>query len=55
MYKGEYIALVNGKVVASGTDAKIVLDKAKSRNRGKEIILRKIPGEETLILKVSWK
>jgi len=51
-YKGKYIALVNEKVVASGENAKVVLVRAKAKHPKKEIVLRKIPEEETLILVV---
>ena len=49
-YKGKYVALVDKKIVASGENAKIVFEKAKSKYPKKEIVLRKIPEEETLIL-----
>jgi len=52
-YKGKYIAIVGKKVVASGENAKVVLDHAKAKRPGKEIVLRKIPEEETLILVVG--
>jgi len=51
-YRGKYVAIVGRKVVASGENAKVVLDHAKARRPGKEIVLRKIPEEETLILVV---
>jgi hypothetical protein len=46
-YKGMYVALVDKKVVASGKNAKVVLDIAKTKYPTKEIVLRKIPEEET--------
>jgi hypothetical protein len=49
-YKGMYVALVDEKVVASGKNAKVVLDIAKTRYPEKEIVLREIPEEETLAL-----
>jgi orotate phosphoribosyltransferase-like protein len=52
-YRGKYIAIVDEKVVASGENAKAVLDRAKTKRPGKEIVLRKIPEEETLILVVG--
>ena len=52
-YRGKYIAIVGEKVVASGENAKVVLDHAKAKRPGKEIVLRKIPEEETLILVVG--
>ena len=52
-YRGRYVAIVGKKVVASGENAKVVLDHAKAKRPGKEIVLRKIPEEETLILVVE--
>ena len=54
-YKGKYIALVDEKVVASGDNAEKVLNEAKSKYPNKDVILRKIPEEETLILVIKWK
>lgn len=51
-YRGRYVAIVGKKVVASGKNAKVVLDHARTKRPGKEIVLRKIPEEETLILVV---
>jgi hypothetical protein len=49
-YKGKYIALVGKKIVTSGKNAKVVLDGARAKYPKKEIVLRKIPEEETLVL-----
>jgi len=49
-YKGKYVALVGDKIVASGKNAEKVLDEARSKYGGKEVVLRKIPEQETLIL-----
>jgi len=54
-YKGKYIALVDEKIVASGKNAKVVLENAKAKYPKKEIVLRKIPEEETLILVIECK
>lgn len=54
-YKGKYVALVDKKIVASGENAKVVLEEAKSKYPKKEIVLRKIPEEETLILVIKCK
>ena len=48
-YAGKYIAIVGDKVMASGYNAKEVLDRAK-RKTGKTATLAKIPKEELLIL-----
>lgn len=49
-YKGNYIALVNKKVVASGSNAKKVWEKAKAKYPKKIPTLAKLPKEETLVL-----
>ncbi|MEM2192218.1 MAG: DUF5678 domain-containing protein [Candidatus Hadarchaeales archaeon] len=49
-YRGKYVAIVSKKVVASGENAKLVLDRARAKYPRREIVLRKIPEEETLIL-----
>ena len=49
-YRGKYIALIDKKIVGSGKNAKLILDHIKARYPKKEIVLRKIPEEETLIL-----
>ena len=51
-YKGRYVAIVDKKVVTSGVNAKQVLEEARSKHPKKEVVLRKIPEEETLILVV---
>ncbi|MBI4170639.1 MAG: succinyl-CoA synthetase subunit alpha [Candidatus Aenigmarchaeota archaeon] len=48
-YKGQYIAIVDDRVVASGGNAKKVIEEAKIKT-GKTPLLAKIPGEEALIL-----
>jgi len=49
-YAGKWIAIVDGKVVASGDRADEVYDLAKKEYPGKEIMLAKVPTEDTLIL-----
>ncbi len=49
-YEGKYVALINGTVVGSGSNAKTVLDDARKKHPKEEIILMKVPEEETLIL-----
>lgn len=53
-HKGKYVAIVDCSIVASGVNAKEVLDTAKKKHASGEIVLRKIPEEETLIL-VFWR
>ncbi|MBI4981360.1 succinyl-CoA synthetase subunit alpha [Candidatus Woesearchaeota archaeon] len=52
-YGGKYIAIVGEKVVASGDNAKEVLEEAKKKFPNMIPTLAKIPKEEALILK--WK
>lgn len=49
-YKGKYIAIIGDKVVASGDNAKVVLDEATKKCPNKLPTLAKIPKEDTLIL-----
>ena len=52
-YEGKYVAIVDDKVVASGDNAKEVLNEAKRKFPSKMPTLAKIPREEALIL--QWK
>jgi hypothetical protein len=52
-YRGKYVAIAGERIIASGENAKVVLDRAKAVRPGKEIVLRKIPEEETLILVIG--
>lgn len=52
-YEGKYVAIVDDRVVASGDNAKEVLDEAKRKFPLKIPTLAKIPREEALIL--PWK
>lgn len=54
-YKGKYIAILGNKVVASGKDAKKVWEEARKKCPGRLPTLAKLPQEETLILKLSWR
>lgn len=49
-YKGLYIAMAEGRVVESGEDPKLVYSKAKEKQPSVEVVLWKVPSEETLIL-----
>ncbi len=53
-YEGKYIAIVEDKVIASGANAKEVLDEARKKT-GKMPTLAKIPKEELLVLMIKWK
>jgi len=49
-YKGQHIAIVGDKVVASGNDPKKVWEEAKKKNPNKKPVLAFVPKEETLVL-----
>lgn len=53
-YKGQYVAIVGDKVIASGENAKRVWEIAKKKT-GKIPTIAKIPKEETLILWLKWR
>ncbi len=47
---GNYVAIVEKKVVSSGADPDIVFNEAKKLYPNKEIILWKVPMKEMMIL-----
>ena len=49
-FAGKWIAIVDQKPVASGTDAKKVYEKAKAMYPGKKPSLAKVPTPDTLVL-----
>ena len=49
-YKGEYIVILNKKVIAHGLNAKIAYKKALKKFPNSRPILAKIPAEDVLIL-----
>ena len=49
-YKGLYVAIAEARVVESGEDPKAVYSKAKEKQPFAEVVLWKVPTEETLIL-----
>ncbi|EDY36638.1 hypothetical protein ABOONEI_628 [Aciduliprofundum boonei T469] len=49
-YAGKWIAIVDGKVVASGDRADIVMREAEKKYPDKEITLAKVPTDDLLIL-----
>lgn len=52
-YKGEWIAIADGKVVAHGADAEKVYKAAQKKVPRKDISLAKAPDEQMLVLKFS--
>lgn len=51
-YAGKWIAIVDQKPVASGTDAKKVYEEAKAKYPNKKPCLAKVPTRDTLILAI---
>lgn len=51
-YGGKYVAIVEDEVVASGDNAKKVLEEAKKKFPDKTPLLAKIPKKESLILEL---
>jgi len=49
-YEGKWIAIVDGKVVASGDRADEVMREAESKHPDKEITLAKVPTDDILVL-----
>ncbi len=49
-YAGKWIAIVDGKVVASGDDPEYVYMSAEKVARGREISLAYVPRDELLVL-----
>lgn len=49
-YKGEYVAIVDERVVTHGNNAKVVWENAKRQHPDKIPALAKIPGDDILIL-----
>mgnify|MGYP000660350989 CR=1 FL=1 len=49
-YAGKWIAIVDGKVVASGDRADEVMEEAEKKYPNKEITLAKVPTDDILVL-----
>ena len=49
-YAGKWIAIVDGKVVASGDRADEVMKEAEEKYPNKEITLAKVPTDDILVL-----
>ncbi len=52
-YSGKHIAIVDDKVVASGSDPKEVWEIAKKKYPGKRPVLAFVPREDTLALLIG--
>ena len=53
-YKGKYVAILDKKVVASGINAKKVIEEAKRKYPRKKSFLAKVAGDETLVLSLEF-
>lgn len=53
-YKGQYIAIVNKKVVASGINAKTVWKAAERKYPNKKSTIAKILNNETFVLNIGF-
>ena len=49
-YAGKWIAIVDGKVVASGDRADEIYEEARKRYPGKRIAIDKVPTDDVLVL-----
>ena len=49
-YAGQYVAVTDGKVVASGKNLYKKIEQLEKKHQGKEITVTYIPTEELLIL-----
>lgn len=49
-FRGLYIAIVDGQVMESGEEPEKIYAKAREKRPKKEVVLWKVPKEETLIL-----
>jgi hypothetical protein len=49
-YVNKWIAIVNGKIVAEGNNAKIVFKQAKEKYPQKEPLILKVPKDRVMLL-----
>lgn len=49
-YTGQYVAVMDGRVVASGRDLYRKVEELEKKNPDKEIVITYIPTEDLLIL-----
>ncbi|MFZ2455214.1 MAG: DUF5678 domain-containing protein [Candidatus Altiarchaeia archaeon] len=49
-YTDKWIAVVDGKIVASGLNAKSVYNEAKKKHPAKELLMDKVYGDKCLIV-----
>ena len=53
LYKGEWIAISQGKIISHGKDAQVAYKKAKEKKPHSDISLAKVPEQELLVLKFA--
>ena len=49
-FAGKWVSMVDNQVVAKGTDAKVVFDKAKKKHPDKVPLIMKIPTDGVMLL-----
>jgi hypothetical protein len=49
-YTGKWVAIADGKLVASGVDAKRVYNEAKKKHPKEELLLDKVYGKKVLVV-----
>lgn len=49
-YRGRHIAILEGRVVSSGRNARDVWQRANRKHPGKDFLMAKVPEEDLLIL-----
>lgn len=50
-YKGEWVAIAGKRIIAHGTDAQKVYQKAKQKQKTGNISLAKVPDEQLMVLR----
>ena len=48
-YSGEWIAILEDKILAHGRNLKMVVEKARALSGGKKFLLARVPSEEAMI------
>ncbi len=49
-YRGKHIAILNRRIIASGTNAKEVWERAHKKNPENDFLMTKVPEDDILIL-----
>lgn len=48
-FAGKWVAVLDGKVIAHGTDARKVYDEALKKSNGREPLLFRVPSEDIMV------